>query len=300
MKTGLISAIILISLILAGCSLSPKWDLDVSKKPAFLKDKASQIEITVTENDKPVTGLEVTAQLSMVKMDHGTIDIKMEELEDGLYAAKAPITMDGKWEAMFFLEKDEQELEKVIEMDIEKANGVASINGEWITGEDVEFYRFINQLHIEMARETDQQKYTGDELDEAMTYWEGQEKLNENENMLISQIIRLRAMAMLGEEKGYDATETEINREIDKVRSQYSKSAAAVSLITEFGEDKFWDYEQSQYQKIVLTQKVQADLIEKVKAENPKAGEQEVQFDAEKDYEELLVSQVGSLKIEIL
>jgi hypothetical protein len=51
---------------------------------------------------------------------------------------------------------------------------------------------------------------------------------------------------------------------------------------------------------IVMSQKVQKDLLEKVKKENPKAGEQEVYYLAQKEYEELLVSQVNSLSIEIL
>jgi hypothetical protein len=42
------------------------------------------------------------------------------------------------------------------------------------------------------------------------------------------------------------------------------------------------------------------DLVEKVKKENPKMGEQEVYFQAQKEYEELLVSQVNSLEIVIL
>ncbi|MCM3764105.1 hypothetical protein [Neobacillus niacini] len=51
---------------------------------------------------------------------------------------------------------------------------------------------------------------------------------------------------------------------------------------------------------IVLSKKVQSDLVTKVKKENPSYGEQEVLFQAQKQYEDLLVSQVNSLEIEIL
>jgi hypothetical protein len=286
--------------LLSACSSKPSWEVEVIKEPAFLEEKASRIEIEITEDAEPVKGLEVSAEFAMVEMDHGTIEVTLDEISDGQYAGTAEFPMAGKWETVFLIEKDDQELEKVIEIEVEEAAGVASINGEWITKEDVEFYRFINNLHIEMARETDKQKYTGPELEEAMKYWDTQEEMNENQNTLVAQIIRLRAMAMLGEEKGHQATKEEVHAEVEKVRSQYEGSEAAKQLIAEYGEEKFWKYQEAQYEKIVLTQKVQADVIELVKKDSPDASDQEVQFTAEKKYEELLVSQVDSLEIELL
>jgi len=288
---------ILLILLLTACSGKPSWDVEVTKEPIFIKEKPSTIEIEVLENSKPVTGLDITGEFSMVEMDHGKVEVDLAEIADGKYAGTVQFPMAGKWEAVFSLGED---LEKVVELNIEETGGVASINGEWITEEDIEFYRFINHLHIEMARETDRQKYTGAELEEAMTYWDTQEEMTTNQNTLISQIIRLRSMAMLGEEKGHQATKTEINSELEKVRSQYGNSETAQQLIREFGEEKFWNYQEAQYAKIVLTQKVQADIIELVKKDSPQATEQEIQFTAEKKYEELLVSQVDSLEIILL
>lgn len=287
-------------LLLSACSSKPSWEVEVTKEPSFLKEKASTIEIQITEDTEPVKGLEVAAELAMVEMDHGTFEVTLEEIADGKYAGTANFPMAGKWEAAFLLAKDGQEVEKVTEIEVEKAAGVASINGEWITEEDVEFYRFINNLHIEMARETDKQKYSGTELEEALAYWDTQEQMNENQNMLVAQIIRLRAMAMLGEEKGHQATEEEVRAEVEKVRTQYEASETAKKLIEKYGKEKFWKYQESQYRRIVLTQKVQADVIELVKKDSPDASDQEVQFTAEKKYEELLVSQVDSLEIELL
>lgn len=295
-----ILGLFMLVLLLSACSSKPSWEVEVTKEPVFLKDKASTIEIEITEEEKPVTGLTVTSEFAMVEMDHGTLEVTLDEIADGKYAGTAEFPMAGKWETVFLLDQDGKEVEKVIEIEVKEADGVASINGEWITEEDVEFYRFINNLHIEMARETDKQKYTGAELEEAMRYWDTQEEMNENPNTLVAQIIRLRAMAMLGEEKGHQATEEEVNVEVEKVRSQYEDSEAAKQLIEEYGEEKFWKYQEDQYEKIVLTQKVQADVIELVKKDSPEASDQEVQFTAEKKYEELLVSQVDSLEIELL
>ncbi|MCM3586798.1 FixH family protein [Mesobacillus maritimus] len=297
-RSTLIGLILLLTL--AACSSSPKWEVEVTQAPSFIKAKEARMEISVREDGTPVSGLEITAELAMVEMDHGTLEVQFEEVEDGSYATKVNIPMAGSWEALLTMKNGSTEVEKVVELDVKEAGGVATINGEWITKEDVAFYQFINELHIEMARETDREKYTGEALDEAMAYWDAQEKMNENQNMLVAQIIRLRAMAMLGVEKGHQAAEAEIKAEVEKVRKQYEGSKVAQELIAKYGEEKFWNYQQTQYEKIVLTQKVQDDVIELVKEENPKASEQEVQFTAQKKYEELLVSQVDSLEIELL
>ncbi|WP_226642742.1 FixH family protein [Mesobacillus subterraneus] len=300
MKKLFVSLFLMLVTFLAGCSQEPDWKLEITKEPVFANGKESNFEIKVTEDGTAAKGLHIVAEFAMGSMDHGTIDVELEELSDGVYSGNAEFSMTGEWEAAFTLEKDGATQEEVVNMNVKKAEGVASLNGEWITDEDLEFYQFINKLHIEINRETDREKYTGEKLDEALAYWDNQEKLNQDKNQLLTQIIRLRAMAMLGLEKGHEATDEEVNSAIQKVRAQYSSSDAAKTLITQFGEEKFWSIQQQQYARIVLTQKVQNDLIEKVKKENPKAGEQEILFTAEKEYEELLVSQVNSLKIEIL
>jgi hypothetical protein len=249
---------------------------------------------------RKVTGLNVLAEFSMTNMDHGTTEVKLTEKENGIYSGKVELPMAGKYEIFFVLERDGQKAEKVINYEVKESEGVASINGEWITNEDIEFYKFINYLQLAINRETDQKRYTGVQLKEALSYWESQEKLVEDQNQLLTQIIRLRAMAMLAEEKGHTATGAEVETEIKKVRDQYSQFEAAKAMINEYGEDKFWEIEKQQYQLIVLSQKVQKDIIEKVKKENPEMAQQEINFQAQKQYEELLVSQVNSMEIVIL
>lgn len=294
------SLFLLITILLAGCIQEPEWKVDITNEPVFANGDESEFEIKVTENGKAVKGLKIDAELAMSSMDHGAINVELKEGPDGVYGGSANFSMAGEWEAAFTLEKDGLKQEKVMNMDVKKAEGVASINGQWITDEDLEFYQFINKLHIEINRETDRKKFDGEKLAEALAYWDNQEKLNQDRNQLLTQIIRLRAMAMLGIEKGHKATEQEVSAAIDNVRTQYNTSEVAQKLIADFGEERFWSIQKEQYARIVLTQKVQNDLIEKVKKENPKAEDQEIQFTAEKEYEELLVSQVNSLQIKIM
>lgn len=300
MKKAMRLTALLLLVLLAGCNASPEYDIEITKPIYQEPDKEMPFEIQVREKDEAVTGLDVSAEFSMTNMDHGMTKVELTEGEDGKYSGNVELPMPGKYEILFIIEKDGEKVEKVISYEVEKPEGVASINGEWITHEDVDFYKFINYLQLAINRETDQKRYTGDQLKEALAYWESQEKLVEDQNQLLTQIIRLRSMAMLAEEKGHTATEQEVETELNKVRAQYNQFESAKAMIGEYGEEKFWETEKQQYQLIVLSQKVQKDMIEKVKKENPKMSQQEINFQAQKQYEELLVSQVNSLKIEIL
>jgi hypothetical protein len=300
MKIRLTLGILLLIALLTGCASGPDYKVTVTKDLYFVKDTAMPFEIKVTENKKAVKGLDVSAQLSMTKMDHGSYDVKLEEGKNGTYSGKVNLPMGGKYEAALTLDKDGKKTEKVIEMNVTKPEGVAKINGEWITDEDISFYKLINKLQLEINREGAKNKYKGKQLEEELAYLESQEKTIEDKNQLLTQIIRLRAIALLASEKDHKATDAEVDAALLKAREQYNQYEPAKKLINEYGEEKFWATEKQQYQMIVMSQKVQMDLINKVKKENPKAGEQEIYFQAQKEYEELLVSQVNSLKIEIL
>jgi hypothetical protein len=300
MKTRTMLVLLLLLSLITGCSSGPDYKIDVTKELYYQKDTAMPFELKVTDNKKAVKGLKVTAQLSMTNMDHGSYDVTFVEGKNGTYSGKVNLPMGGKYEAAFTLEKEGKTSEKVIDINVTKPKGVAKINGEWVTNEDVAFYQFINQLQLEINREAAKKKYTGKQLEEELAYLESQEKANNNKNQVLTQIIRLRSMAMLAKEKGHQAMAAEVDAALGKAREQYNQYDSAKRLITEYGEEKFWTTEKQQYEMIVLAQKVQKDLIAKVKKENPTFGEQEIYFQAQKQYEELLVSQVNSLKIEIL
>lgn len=300
MKIAMRLTALLLLVALAGCSANPGYTVEVTKPIYQQADKEMPFEIKVTEKDEAVTGLNAKAEFSMSNMDHGKTEVELTEEENGLYSGRVELPMTGKYEIIFVFEKDGKKAEKVIDYEVKQSEGVASINGEWITNEDIDFYKFINYLQLAINKETDQKRYTGEQLKEALTYWSSQEKQVEDQNQLLTQIIRLRSMAMLAEEKGHTATDAEVKAEIDKVRGQYNQFVSAQAMINEYGEERFWEIEKQQYKLIVLSQKVQKDIIEKVKKENPTMAQNEINFQAQKQYEELLVSQVNSLDIVIL
>lgn len=285
--------------ILASCSSGNNLKVEVSEGTYYKKDQTS-FEIKVTDGEKPAKDLDINAAFAMVDMDHGTSETSFTEKEDGTYVSEVELPMAGKWEIVFDMNQNGKSFEKVVQYELKESDGVASINGEWITDEDIEFYRFINDLHIAINRESDKSKYTGKELEAALAHWDTQEELLQDQNQLLTQVIRLRAMALLGEEKGHTASKEEIDAAVNNVREQYRQQEVAQKMIREFGEEKFWQIEEKQYELIILSQKVQSDLIAQVKKENPDVNEQEIMYLAQKQYEDLLVSQVNSLDINIL
>lgn len=299
MKKKFLFITLVVIAILSACNAKPSFEVEVTEPLQFQKDKTSEFGIKITEKEKEVKDLKVSAQLSMLEMDHGTTDVTFKEGENGTYSGSADLSMEGKYEIVFTIESDGKTTEKIIEYTVNKNEGIASINGELINEEDLDFYRFINKLHIEISRQTDKDKYEGAALDEAMSHWDRQDELNKDNSQLLTQIIRLRSMALLAVEKGHVAIQEEVNLEIEKVRDQYNQQEVAKKLIKEFGEAKFWAIEEKQYELIILSQKVQNDLVEKVKKENPKSTDQEISYLAKKEYEELLVSQISTLEIEI-
>jgi hypothetical protein len=292
--------LIALLLLLAGCGGKPDYNVEINQPFVYKQDQPSTLAVAITENEEAVSGLTVHAEMGMLNMDHGSHEVDLEETEDGFYSGEVQLEMAGKWEIAFTIEKDGEKSEEVLEYEVEESKGVATVNGELITHQDIEFYRFINKLHIAIGKEENEKKLQGEELKNANAYLDAQEKQIENQNTLLTQIIRLRAMAILGEEKGYKAEEAEVTAEIDKIKAEYDQYDVAKQMILEYGVENFWTMQEQQYQLIVLSQKVQNDVVTKVKGEKPDVNEQEIQFQAQKEYEELLVSQVNSLEIKIL
>jgi methionine-rich copper-binding protein CopC len=299
-KKRLILTFLFLIAVLTACSSGPDYKVAITKPLYYQKETAMPVEIKVTENKKAVTGLDISAELSMANMDHGTYNLKLTEGKNGTYSGKVKLPMAGKYELAFTVVKDGHKTEKVIDYVVKKPKGVAAINGNWITGEDLAFYQLANKLQLAINRETAQKKYSGKQLKEELSYLDSQEKTANDKNQLLTQIIRIRAMALIAEEKGHKATAEDIQTAMKKDNDQYQQSASAKSIIQAYGEEKFRKAEELQYKYIFLSKQVLSDLAAQAKKENPNVGVQEINYLAQQKYEDLLVTQVNSLKIEIL
>ncbi|MDP4162452.1 MAG: FixH family protein, partial [Bacillota bacterium] len=284
-----IPIVILLFGLLSGCGFGSDYEIKMAKPLYFNSEKDMPLEINVTEAGKAVKGLKVTAKLTMVTMDHGTNRVNLVEGKAGTYAGKVKLGMGGKYEIAFSLEKDGQKIEKVIDYVVKKPAGIASINGQWIKSEELAFTAFLNKLQLAMSRESAQKTYRGKQLDDELAYINAQEKMIDNKNQLLTQIIRLRSMSILGTEKGHHVTREEIAAKMNLLHQQYDPSTAANKLIQQYGKAHFWQNEKKNVPMMLLSDKVANDLIDKTKAENPNTSLQEIHFLAQQKFEDLLV-----------
>jgi hypothetical protein len=301
MKKAIIGMVLLMAALLSGCSgSSPNYKIEMTKQLYYLKDHATSFEIKVTENKKAVSGLAVSADVSMANMDHDTENVKLTDEKNGKYSGKVKLPMDGKYELTFNMKKANNKTEKTIDYTVKKAQGVAMINGQWVKNEDLQFYQLVNKLQLEINRENAKKTYTGSQLEDELAYIDSQEKNAKDQNQLLTQIIRIRSMALLAEERGHQATSDAIAGAIAKDHAQYDQYPAVKSLITSFGEKKFRSLEENEYKYSILADQVLADVTAQAKKDNPNVNDQEVNFQAQQNYEDLLVSQMDSLKIQIM
>ncbi|MGC5328796.1 FixH family protein [Brevibacillus sp. SYSU BS000544] len=306
----LMTIFILCSLIvLGGCGSTAKWQANLTLQGDYKEGEPLPIRLEVKANEQPVTGLTIQGSLEMKRMNHGTVDATFTEKGNGVYECTAEIPMHGDWTANLKLSDGKVVEEHSIDFTVNAGKTseakpsqekvVATISGENITKDDIAFYELINLMQIAMYKEDDKSRLQGEELQKSLTYWADREKEAKNSTTLLTQAIRLRAMALLAKEKGHSWKQEEVNREIEQAKLSYQKYPVAMQMIEKYGEDQFWKRQQSQYESIVLMKKVQRDMIDNVKKANPKAEAKEVNMLAAKKYEELLVSQVDSLSIQL-
>ncbi|WP_052947798.1 hypothetical protein [Aneurinibacillus tyrosinisolvens] len=162
-----------------------------------------------------------------------------------------------------------------------KNDPIASINGENITARDVAFYQSLYRIELAVNHKQEGKAQA--------------EKVPDN-NAALTQLIRLRSMALLAREKGYEEDQ-KAGSKLNEEKKQYRVNQAVLQIIKAYGEEEFWKKEQIHQKELLLAAQVKEDIVKQAIKEKPGAGQQEIAYLANQNYEELLVSQVSSLKI---
>ncbi|MED4904786.1 FixH family protein [Parageobacillus thermoglucosidasius] len=285
-------------LFLVSCNKGD-WEVSVKTKPFYKEGVSAPFVVEIKENGKPASGLTVHAVFEMANMDHGTITTTLKEKGDGIYEGKVQLPMEGEWETLLRIKNGKQTVEKLIKMQVKKEDAVAKINGLAITTEDVRFYQTLAQIEIAIGKETDQAKYKGEEFKERLAYWKRQEQHLQQINPTVTHLIELHSMALLAKEKGYSVAKNQIAKEVLEQKQQYDRYKVAKEIIHQYGEKKFWKQHQQHTELTLLAKEVWNDMMQQAKKENPNAVQTEIRYLAQKKYEELLISQVDSLQIEL-
>ncbi|AGT32165.1 hypothetical protein M493_09515 [Geobacillus genomosp. 3] len=284
--------------LLAGCQGSD-WTVSVKTTPFYKEGTASTFAVAIQKNGEPASGLEVTAIFEMANMDHGQIVAALKEGEPGLYEGQVQLPMEGEWDVLLQMKDGSEMTEKLVTLTVKRQDVAAMINGQAITAAEVKFYQTRRKIEISSAMEEIQQNERGPELTERLSYWERQLNATAEPRSALTHLIELHSMALLAEEKGYSVGQQAVDREMEKRKNQYSESKTAQTLIRQYGETAFWKQERHYVRLVLLAQNVWNDMVKQVKTEHPGMAETEVRFFAQKKYEELLVSQIDSLDIQL-
>lgn len=284
--------------LLAGCS-NRDWEVTVKTTPFYKEGVAAPFAVQIKTNGKPVKQLTVHATFEMVNMDHGKIEVDLNEKGNGVYEGNVQLPMEGDWEALLLIQHGKEKVEKMLKMHVKKEEAVAKVANQKITMKEVRFYQLLNKIKIAIQQENDKAKYKGAKLKERLAYWERQEQYTRHLNQAVAHLVELHAMAMLAKEKGHTVTKSELNEALATLQQQYARYKMVEKMIQTYGEKTFWEDYQQYSELALLTNDVFNDLAGEVKKANPNVGENEIRYLAQKQYEELLISQVNSLHIEL-
>lgn len=284
--------------LFTGCS-NGDWEVTIKTTPFYKEGVAAPFAVQIKENGKLAKQLNVHATFEMSNMDHGKIEVDLHEKENGVYEGNVQLPMEGDWEALLVIKKGNDKVEKLLKMHVKKETAVAKVGKEKITMNDVRFYQALSKIEIAIQKERAQATYKGAALNEQLAYWDRREQYANRLNQAVSHLVELQAMALLAEEKGHVVTEPEIAKTLSALRNQYKRYKTAQQMIHAYGEKKFWE-DYSHYSKLrLLANDVYNDLAGAVKKANPTVSDNEIRYLAQKQYEELLLSQVDSLHIEL-
>ena len=115
----LILSILITMLVVSGCGAS-QIEIEVDKVPDFVKGKESNFILKVTEGEELKTGLSITAKLEMAKMDHGVIEVSLEEVREGFYKGEVTLPMGGDWIADIQIDSSDGLVEEVVTLKVQE------------------------------------------------------------------------------------------------------------------------------------------------------------------------------------
>lgn len=176
---------------------------------------------------------------------------------------------------------------------------VVTINDSILYEEDLEFYTLVEKIKIELSRSSDKKSLSKEDFEDKNLYWDEQLETLENINVQLNNLIEIYTMSLLAEEKHYFIPDEDLNESVDNFIKKVKKDNSANKLIDTYGEKKFKRNMNEYMRQSMLRDRVAEDLEKELKKEKPKATEPEINFELHKDFEELYMDQLKSLKIKI-
>lgn len=150
----------------------------------------------------------------------------------------------------------------------------ASVGGKKITKEQMDYECFRAELQAALANNPSQNSCP-------------------QEKTIISQIVELKAIDYLAEEKKVKATDEEVQQRITKVKKDLEPSPIYQEKIASFGEEKFWKFEKARYYTIINAEKIKESLMDEEKNKHSYYDDESLKLTAKKEFDDLIVEAVG-------
>jgi len=107
-------------IIISGCGGLNNVSVKLSSPKTFTPGKIYAMQFTVLDKQgNPVEGVNVSADLTMKNMDHGTTPVEVEEIGDGKYIGTADLAMNGDWVAAVPVEHNGEMIEDLKQFSVE-------------------------------------------------------------------------------------------------------------------------------------------------------------------------------------
>ncbi|MGD8190504.1 FixH family protein [Brevibacillus ginsengisoli] len=119
MKKVIIFLAVLSLLLLGGCGSGDKWSATINSASAFTEGKPIKIVMDVKEAEKSAPGLKVHTTLEMMNMDHGKVEVDLEDQGNGTYEKEVVIPMKGEWVATATISNGKDSEEKSLKLKVE-------------------------------------------------------------------------------------------------------------------------------------------------------------------------------------
>lgn len=176
--------------------------------------------------------------------------------------------------------EDEEEITR------ENDDTIIVIDDKELNKTDLDFLKYLQLAQID---------YFEAEADES---WDEARRTQASDNTQIQNLIELNIMESLGEEKGYELTEEEINDAIAEFQEQFSDTEN-YELAEELVGDKFEERFKTYITQRLIVDYIIEDLEEMFLQQFPEARDQEVAIEAGKEYQQLLADERSEHKIRI-
>lgn len=106
---------VVVLLAVTGCSSKSQYVTTLQTPKSMKMGQEIPLTLQVQQNQQPATGLTISAQLEMKKMDHGTVEVTFREQGNGEYVAQAKLPMGGDWVAITTINDVVQEISFTVE-----------------------------------------------------------------------------------------------------------------------------------------------------------------------------------------